>query len=158
MRTHAQRTPIAFVDRDGYVTPFNGRIVDNLPGIYLYNQAEVNFYVEEQRRMEIEREEIRRGMNLQEAAETAVANVSQPNLPMVGGEASPPPPPMVPAAAVAGTDSVVPPVPQVPKYAVSSGDPTTIPPSYVNLTQEEREQLPGGVNAEQAQAQVFSRR
>lgn len=128
-----QRTPLAFVDNDGYVTPFNGRIVDNLPGKYLYTQREVDFYLSEQRRMEAEREATRFGETPSKVD----------NAPTNGVNFEPPAPPMAP-------------VPPVPPQHVAQPASDVVPPTLENLTPEQLALLQPGVNGNTAYAQVMT--
>lgn len=123
------RTPIGFVDNDGYVTPYNGRIVDNMPGRYIYTQQEMDFYLGQQRLLEKSRLEQRYGVTPTEPEDV------------------PPPPP----------NAVVPNPPPPPPAAVARPMDPTIPPTYENLTPEQLEQLPSGIDANQAAAKVMSK-
>lgn len=128
-QNNPQRTPIGFVDHTGYVTVYNGRMVDNLPGRYIYTQKELEFYLEEQKRAEMERESARFGN------EVAQADAIET-------------PPVAPTA----------PVPPVPPQSVAVPTPPPLPSNNVNLTEEEKLDLPPGININQANAQVFSTR
>lgn len=46
------RKPLAFVDKTGFVTPFNGRIDRTLSGWYIYDQAQLDAALDQQRRLE----------------------------------------------------------------------------------------------------------
>lgn len=50
-----QRVPLAFVDKTGYVTPFNGRMDTTLSGWYIYTQDELDKALAQQRRLEEQR-------------------------------------------------------------------------------------------------------
>lgn len=127
-QSNPQRVPLGFVDINGYVTPYNGRIVDNLPGRYIYTQREMDFYLEEQRRMESEREAQRYGSDTAQADDVST-------------------PPVAPTA----------PIPPVPPMAQAVPTPPPLPPSHINLTEEQKEALPPGINANNAAvAAVFS--
>lgn len=56
------RIPLAFVDKTGYVTPFNGRIDETLSGWYIYDQKEVDMLLQQQRRLEEQRMVTDRGV------------------------------------------------------------------------------------------------
>lgn len=47
-----QRVPLAFIDKTGYVTPFNGRMDTTLSGWYIYTQDELDKALAQQRRLE----------------------------------------------------------------------------------------------------------
>lgn len=51
----SQRIPLAFVDKTGFVTPFNGRIDMTLAGWYLYTKEDVDLAKQQQARLENER-------------------------------------------------------------------------------------------------------
>lgn len=51
----SQRIPLAFVDKTGFVTPFNGRIDMTLAGWYLYTKEDVDRAKQQQARLENER-------------------------------------------------------------------------------------------------------
>lgn len=51
MKTN-QKTPLAFIDKTGYVTPFNGRMDTTLSGWYIYTQDELEKALAQQRRLE----------------------------------------------------------------------------------------------------------
>lgn len=57
-----QQVPIAFVDKTGYVTPFNGRIDETLSGWYIYDQRELNMLLVQQRKLEEQRMVTDRGV------------------------------------------------------------------------------------------------
>lgn len=50
--TQSQRVPLAFIDKTGYVTPFNGRMDTTLAGWYLYTPEEVDAALAQQRKLE----------------------------------------------------------------------------------------------------------
>ena len=50
-----QRVPLAFIDKTGYVTPFNGRMDTTLSGWYIYTQDELDKALAQQRRLEEQR-------------------------------------------------------------------------------------------------------
>lgn len=50
-----QKTPIAFIDRTGYVTPFNGIMDRTLDGWYIYDELTLQKAVEQQQRLTDER-------------------------------------------------------------------------------------------------------
>lgn len=50
--TQVQRTPLAFIDKTGFVTPFNGRMDTTLSGWYLYTEEEVQAALNQQRQLE----------------------------------------------------------------------------------------------------------
>lgn len=50
-----QRVPLAFIDKTGYVTPFNGRMDTTLSGWYIYTQDELDKALSQQRRLEEQR-------------------------------------------------------------------------------------------------------
>lgn len=54
MKTN-QRVPLAFIDKTGYVTPFNGRMDTTLSGWYIYTQEELDKALAQQRRLEEKR-------------------------------------------------------------------------------------------------------
>lgn len=50
-----QQVPIAFIDRTGYVAPFNGIMDRTLDGWYIYDQATLDKALAQQRRLEEDR-------------------------------------------------------------------------------------------------------
>lgn len=50
-----QRVPLAFIDKTGYVTPFNGKLDTTLSGWYLYTKQEVEAALAQQRSLEANR-------------------------------------------------------------------------------------------------------
>lgn len=131
MNKQATRTPLGFVDNEGYVTPFNGRIVDNMPGRYIYTQAEMDFYLAQQQLMERDRDNQR----FSRSEDT---------------EASAPVPP-------AGVDLVPQaPVPPMPPAGVAKPMDPTVPPTFTNLTQEQMDNLPSGFNGNDVARHVMN--
>lgn len=61
-RLRPHQVPIAFVDKTGYVTPFNGRIDETLSGWYIYDQRELDMLLVQQRRLEDQRLVTERGV------------------------------------------------------------------------------------------------
>lgn len=55
MKTSKQQTPVAFIDKTGYVTPFNGRMDTTLSGWYIYSIEDLKKALEQQRRLEEDR-------------------------------------------------------------------------------------------------------
>lgn len=47
-----RKTPIAFIDRTGYVTPFNGILDTTLEGWYIYNENDLKAALAQQRQLE----------------------------------------------------------------------------------------------------------
>ena len=123
-KPYANRTPIGFVDNDGYVTPFNGRVVDNMPGRYIYTQAEMDFYLGQQEATRFGKQE-------------GITDVEVPQEVL---------------------DNPIPPAPQPPipaQFVATPMDPA-VPPSHVNLTQEQMDALPAGLNGNDVMRQVMS--
>lgn len=60
--TQAKRVPLAFIDKTGFVTPFNGRLDTTLSGWYLYTQEEVDAALAQQRTLEQNRITTERGV------------------------------------------------------------------------------------------------
>lgn len=56
------QVPIAFVDKTGYVTPFNGRIDETLSGWYIYDKRELDMLLVQQRKLEEQRMVTERGV------------------------------------------------------------------------------------------------
>ena len=52
MKQQPQKTPIAFVDKTGYVTPFNGRMDTTLSGWYIYSEEDLQAVLAQQRDLE----------------------------------------------------------------------------------------------------------
>ena len=88
-----QRVPIAFVDLSGYITPYNGRITDGLPGKYLYTKEEVEYYYNKQ-----------------------VAADQEKDMQRYGGEAPQVPPPPAPAMSVPPPPGVTMSAPPLPAW------------------------------------------
>ena len=143
-----QRVPIAFVDLSGYITPYNGRITDGMPGKYLYTKEEVEYYYNKQ-----------------------VAADQEKDMQRYGGEAPqvpPPPPPAVkepsyipeppPVSAVRGEQVVINGAPPLPPNAVATPTPPpgSEPGTLKNLTQEEMDNLKPGIDPNAAARQVFN--
>nr|DAN83052.1 MAG TPA: hypothetical protein [Caudoviricetes sp.] len=131
-KPYAQRTPIGFVDNDGYVTPFNGRIVDNLPGRYIYTQVEMDFYLGQQQLMEQERENRRFGAEIEDAEV------------------------VTPPEQVLNNPVPVAPQPPIPDGAIARPMDPAVPPTYTNLTEEQMADLPSGLNGNAVLRQVMS--
>lgn len=138
------RTPIAFVDNNGYVTPFNGRVVAGLPGRYIFTQAELTFYLKQQREMERFRASQRFGvtsegsdtsteLGVNNAVEEATHAAYEPSTKnsIVGGSHAHSTPPQ-------------PPIPS--QYVAKPMDPT-VPEVFVNVDPADAESLPKGINA-----------
>ena len=125
------RTPIGFVDNYGYVTPFNGRIVDNMPGRYIYTQAEMDFYLGQQQLLEADRRATRFGETPNQDNDVVNDGVVPENAMSV-------------------------PTPPIPPQVVAKPMDPTIPPTYMNLTPEQKEQLPAGINTKAAVAHVMN--
>lgn len=60
--TQMQRVPLAFIDKTGYVTPFNGIYDTTLSGWYLYTEEEVEAARAQQRQLENQRITTERGV------------------------------------------------------------------------------------------------
>lgn len=62
MKKSPQKVPLAFIDRTGYVTPFNGRIDSTLDGWYIYDEDKLNKALAQQRKLEERRVTTDRGV------------------------------------------------------------------------------------------------
>ena len=162
-----QRVPIAFVDLSGYITPYNGRITDGLPGKYLYTKEEVEYYYNKQVAADHEKDMQRYGG---EAPQVPPHPALAMSVPPPGGMAmsAPPPPPSVdepsyipeppPVSAVRGEQVVINGAPPLPPNAVATPTPPpgSEPGILKNLTQEEMDNLKPGIDPNAAARQVFN--
>lgn len=163
-----QRVPIAFVDLSGYITPYNGRITDGLPGKYLYTKEEVEYYYNKQVAADQEKDIQRYGGEVPQVPPPPAAAMSVPPPPGIAMSAPPPPSPAVeepsyipeppPVSAVRGEQVVINGAPPLPPNAVAT--PTPLPGSepgtLKNLTPEEMDNLKPGIDPNAAARQVFN--
>lgn len=145
------RTPIAFVDNNGYVTPFNGRVVAGLPGKYIYTKAELKFYLNRQREMEQFRLSQRFGTTTQESTSTEDPAVNSGMTDNPSGDV-----PLVKTSIVSNSYVPdVPPVPPIPPQAIAKPMDPTVPAVFTNVDPADKDSIPSGVNASQASKAVL---
>lgn len=162
-----QRVPIAFVDLSGYITPYNGRITDGLPGKYLYTKEEVEYYYNKQVAADQEKDIQRYGGEVPQVPPPPAPAMSVPPPPGVTMSAPPlsaveepsyiPEPP--PVSAVRGEQVVINGAPPLPPNAVAipAPPPGSEPGILKNLTPEEMDKLKPGIDPNAAARQVFSK-
>lgn len=162
-----QRVPIAFVDLSGYITPYNGRITDGLPGKYLYTKEEVEYYYNKQVAADQEKDIQRYGGEVPQVPPPPAPAMSVPPPPRVTMSAPPlsaveepsyiPEPP--PVSAVRGEQVVINGAPPLPPNAVAipAPPPGSEPGTLKNLTPEEMDKLKPGIDPNAAARQVFSK-
>lgn len=162
-----QRVPIAFVDLSGYITPYNGRITDGLPGKYLYTKEEVEYYYNKQVAADQEKDIQRYGGEVPQVPPPPAPAMSVPLPPGVTMSAPPlsaveepsyiPEPP--PVSAVRGEQVVINGAPPLPPNAVAipAPPPGSEPGTLKNLTPEEMDKLKPGIDPNAAARQVFSK-
>ena len=152
-----QRVPIAFVDLSGYITPYNGRITDGLPGKYLYTKEEVEYYYNKQVAADHEKDMQRYGGEAPQVPPHPAPAMSVPPPPPAVEEPSyiPEPPPV---SAVRGEQVVINGAPPLPPQAVATPAPLpgSEPGTLKNLTPEEMDKLKPGIDPNAASRQVFS--
>lgn len=152
-----QRVPIAFVDLSGYITPYNGRITDGLPGKYLYTKEEVEYYYNKQVAADHEKDIQRYGGEVPQVPPPPASAMSVPPPPPAVEEPSyiPEPPPV---SAVRGEQVVINGAPPLPPQAVATPAPIpgSEPGTLKNLTQEEMDNLKPGIDPNAAARQVFN--
>lgn len=152
-----QRVPIAFVDLSGYITPYNGRITDGLPGKYLYTKEEVEYYYNKQVAADQEKDMQRYGGEApQVPPPPASASIVPPPPPAVEEPSYIPEPP--PVSAVRGEQVVINGAPPLPPNAVATPTPPpgSEPGTLKNLTPEEMDSLKPGIDPNAAARQVFN--
>lgn len=152
-----QRVPIAFVDLSGYITPYNGRITDGMPGKYLYTKEEVEYYYNKQVAADQEKDMQRYGGEAPQVPPPPASAMNVPPLPPAVEELSyiPEPPPV---SAVRGEQVVINGAPPLPPNAVATPTPPPglEPGTLKNLTQEEMDNLKPGIDPNAAARQVFN--
>ena len=152
-----QRVPIAFVDLSGYITPYNGRITDGLPGKYLYTKEEVEYYYNKQVAADHEKDMQRYCGEAPQVPPHPASAISVPPPPPAVEEPSyiPEPPPV---SAVRGEQVVINGAPPLPPQAVATPAPIpgSEPGTLKNLTQEEMDNLKPGIDPNAAARQVFN--
>lgn len=161
-----QRVPIAFVDLSGYITPYNGRITDGLPGKYLYTKEEVEYYYNKQVAADQEKDIQRYGGEVPQVPPPPVSAMSVPPPPGVTMSAPPLPaieepsyiPEPPPVSAVRGEQVVINGAPPLPPNAVATPTPPpgSEPGTLKNLTPEEMDNLKPGIDPNAAARQVFN--
>ena len=160
-----QRVPIAFVDLSGYITPYNGRITDGLPGKYLYTKEEVEYYYNKQVAADQEKDMQRYGGEAPQVPPPPAAAASVPpppgmtvsaHLPASEEPSYIPEPP--PVSAVRGERVVINGAPPLPPNAVATPTPPpgSEPGTLKNLTPEEMDNLKPGIDPNAAARQVFN--
>lgn len=162
-----QRVPIAFVDLSGYITPYNGRITDGLPGKYLYTKEEVEYYYNKQVAADQEKDMQRYGGEAPQVPPPPAPAMSVPPPPGVTMSAPPLPaveepsyiPEPPPVSAVRGEQVVINGAPPLPPNAVAipAPPPGSEPGTLKNLTPEEMDKLKPGIDPSAAARQVFSK-
>lgn len=152
-----QRVPIAFVDLSGYITPYNGRITDGMPGKYLYTKEEVEYYYNKQVAADQEKDMQRYGGEAPQVPPPPASAMNVPPPPPAVEELSyiPEPPPV---SAVRGEQVVINGAPPLPPNAVATPTPPPglEPGTLKNLTQEEMDNLKPGIDPNAAARQVFN--
>lgn len=152
-----QRVPIAFVDLSGYITPYNGRITDGMPGKYLYTKEEVEYYYNKQVAADQEKDMQRYGGEAPQVPPPPASAMNVPPPPPAVEEPSyiPEPPPV---SAVRGEQVVINGAPPLPPNAVATPTPPpgSEPGTLKNLTQEEMDNLKPGFDPNAAARQVFN--
>lgn len=152
-----QRVPIAFVDLSGYITPYNGRITDGMPGKYLYTKEEVEYYYNKQVAADQEKDMQRYGGEAPQVPPPPASAMNVPPPPPAVEEPSyiPEPPPV---SAVRGEQVVINGAPPLPPNAVATPTPPpgSEPGTLKNLTQEEMDNLKPGIDPNAAARQVFN--
>lgn len=152
-----QRVPIAFVDLSGYITPYNGRITDGMPGKYLYTKEEVEYYYNKQVAADQEKDMQRYGGEAPQVPPPPASAMNVPPPPPAVEELSyiPEPPPV---SAVRGEQVVINGAPPLPPNAVATPTPPpgSEPGTLKNLTQEEMDNLKPGIDPNAAARQVFN--
>lgn len=152
-----QRVPIAFVDLSGYITPYNGRITDGMPGKYLYTKEEVEYYYNKQVAADQEKDIQRYGGEAPQVPPPPASAMNVPPPPPAVEEPSyiPEPPPV---SAVRGEQVVINGAPPLPPNAVATPTPPpgSEPGTLKNLTQEEMDNLKPGIDPNAAARQVFN--
>lgn len=152
-----QRVPIAFVDLSGYITPYNGRITDGMPGKYLYTKEEVEYYYNKQVAADQEKDMQRYGGEAPQVPPPPASAMNVPPPPPAVEEPSyiPEPPPV---SAVRGEQVVINGAPPLPPNAVATPTPPPglEPGTLKNLTQEEMDNLKPGIDPNAAARQVFN--
>lgn len=161
-----QRVPIAFVDLSGYITPYNGRITDGLPGKYLYTKEEVEYYYNKQVAADQEKDMQRYGGEAPQVPPPPAPAMSVPPPPGVTMSAPPLPaveepsyiPEPPPVSAVRGEQVVINGAPPLPSQAIATPTPPpgTEPGTLKNLTPEEMDNLKPGIDPNAAARQVFN--
>ena len=153
-----QRVPIAFVDLSGYITPYNGRITDGMPGKYLYTKEEVEYYYNKQVAADQEKDMQRYGGEAPQVPPPPASAMNVPPPPPAVEEPSyiPEPPPV---SAVRGEQVVINGAPPLPPNAVAipAPPPGSEPGTLKNLTPEEMDKLKPGIDPSAAARQVFSK-
>lgn len=144
MKKSPQKVPCGFVDRTGYVTPFNGRIDSTLDGWYIYDEDKLEKALAQQRKLEERRVTTDRGVvTVDYAIDGAEAARESGQAP--GEEVTPDW-----AEEIFGAEETVPYLmldqgskPDI-QATVVTADNMHQPQENVNLTAEEIEQLQGG--------------
>lgn len=146
MKKSPQTVPLAFIDRTGYVTPFNGRIDSTLDGWYIYDEDKLNKAIAQQRKLEERRITTDRGVITVDYAIDG-ADAARESGQSVEESANP-----QWAEELFGVDEAVPYLQLANKNVEVHGITATVvtadnmhqPQDNVNLTAEEIEQLQGG--------------